>query len=124
MLGQLIAALLPIALVLGGIDLARLLQDLAGELLVVQVAVMRRVCMNLRAVDRDHPDLHEPRLPTEPQHLAEQARQGRLVAHTKPRDRRVIRRLLSRDHPVGDILHAAALNPPRGPLTTRVRIQK
>lgn len=36
-LGQLIAALLPIELVLGSVDLVRLLQDLAGELLVVEV---------------------------------------------------------------------------------------
>jgi hypothetical protein len=36
-LGQLIAALLPIELILASVDLARLLQDLAGELLVVEV---------------------------------------------------------------------------------------
>ncbi len=37
MLRQLIAARLTVERVLGGVDLARLLQDLAGELLVVEV---------------------------------------------------------------------------------------
>ncbi len=36
-LGQLIAARLAIELILASVDLARLLQDLAGELLVVEV---------------------------------------------------------------------------------------
>ena len=67
--------------------------------------------MHLRPVDRDHPDLHQPRLPAEPQHLAEQARQHRLVAQPKTRDRRVIRCLLRRDHPIGDTLHTAPLDP-------------
>ena len=80
--------------------------------------------MNLRAVDRDHPDLHQPRLPTEPQHLTEQARQRRLVAHTKTRDRRVIRRLLRRDHTVGDILHTAPLDPPRGPFALCISVHQ
>jgi hypothetical protein len=42
MLRQLIATRLAIELILGSVDLAGLLQDLAGELLVVEVAVMRR----------------------------------------------------------------------------------
>jgi hypothetical protein len=46
------------------------------------------------------------------------------VAHTKPRDRRVIGRLLRGDHPVGDNLHTATLNPTRGALTPRVRIHQ
>jgi hypothetical protein len=37
MFGQLIAACLAIELVLGSVDLARLLQDLPRELLIVQV---------------------------------------------------------------------------------------
>jgi hypothetical protein len=85
---------------------------------------VRGVRVHLRPVDRDHPDLHQSRLPTEPQHLAEQARKRRLVANTKPRDRRVIRRLLRRDHPVGDILNTPALDPARGALTPRVGVEQ
>ena len=124
MLGQLIAARIAVELILGSVDLARLLQDLPGELLVIEVAVMRGVRVHLRPIDRDHPDLHEARLPAEPQHLAEQARQRRLVAHTKARDRRVIGRQLASDHAVGDILHAATLDPPRGALAPRVRVHQ
>ena len=57
--------------------------------------MVRGVRVHLCPVDRDHPDLQEPRLPAEPQHLVEQARESCLVAHTKARDRRVIGRLLA-----------------------------
>ena len=53
---------------------AGLLQDLPRDLLVVEVRVLRGVRVHLRPVDRDHPDLHQPRLRAQPQHLAEQAR--------------------------------------------------
>ena len=69
--------------------------------------------MDLRSVDRDHPDLHEARLLAQPKHRAEQLGQRVLVAGTESRDRRVIGLLLGGDHPVGDILHALALDPPR-----------
>ena len=74
---------------------------------------MRGVGVNLRAVDRDHPDLHEPCLLAQPEHRAEQLGQRVLVAGAEPRDRRVIGLLLGGDHPVGDILDAPALDPPR-----------
>ena len=48
----------------------------------------------------------------------------RLVALAEPRDRRVIRRLVGRDHPDRDVLTAAPLDPPRGPLTDRVRVEQ
>jgi len=47
-----------------------------------------------------------------------------LVAGTEPRGRRVIGLLLGRDHPVGDILHALALDPPRRAFTSRVGIEQ
>ncbi len=66
---------------------------------------MRRVGVHLRPVDRDHPDPHQPRPLAQPKHTAEQPGQRVLVAGTEPRDRRVIRLLLSGDHPVSNILH-------------------
>src|SRR5215211_4790687 len=43
------------------------------------------------------------------------------MPNPEPRDRRVIGRLVSRDHPAGDVLHAAALDPSRGALTAHRR---
>ena len=70
----------------------RLLDDLARELLVVEVRVARRVGLQLRAVDRDHADLRQPAARAQRQHLAEQPRDRVLVALDKPRERRVIGR--------------------------------
>ena len=50
---QLIAARLPEALVLSLVDRLRLLEDLAGDLLVVAVGITARVRRDLGAVDRD-----------------------------------------------------------------------
>ena len=80
--------------------------------------------MHLRAVDRDHLHVHQARLGAQLQHVAEQLTQRPLMALAKPRDRRVIRRLVGRDHPHRDILMAAPLDPPRGPLADRVRVDQ
>jgi hypothetical protein len=104
--------------------LAGLLDDLPRELLVVEVAVMRGVRVNLRPVDRDHPDLHETGLLAQHEHRAEQLGQRVLVAGTEPCDRRVIGLLLSGDHAVGDILHALALDPPRRAFSPRVGVEQ
>src|ERR1035438_3964108 len=85
---------------------------------------MGGVRMDLRSVDREHPDLHQPRLLAQPQHRAEQLSQRVLVAGTKPRDRRVIGLLLSGDYPVGDILHTLVLDHPRGALTPRIGVEQ
>ena len=85
---------------------------------------MRGIRVDLRAVDRDHPDLHQPRLLAQREHRAEQLSQRILVADTEPRDRRVIGCLLCRDHAVGDILHAAPLDPPRGAFAPRIGIDQ
>src|ERR1035437_6484064 len=85
---------------------------------------MRGVRMDLCPVDRDHPDLHEARLPAQPKHRAEQLGQRVLMAGTEARDRRVIGLLLGSDHPVGDILHALALDPPRRAFTPRIGIEQ
>jgi hypothetical protein len=124
LLGQLIAALLAIELVLLAVDGIGLGEDLLGDLLIVTVAVMRSVRVNLRAVDRDHPDLHHPRVRTQRQHRAKQARQRVLMTRAKASDRRVIGLLVRGDHAVGDVLNALALDPARGALPPRVRVKQ
>ena len=80
--------------------------------------------MNLRPVDRDHPDLDQAGLGTEHEHLAEQAGQRRLVTLSKARNRRVVGRLIGADHARGHVLNAAPLDPSRGPFTDRVRVHQ
>jgi hypothetical protein len=46
------------------------------------------------------------------------------VTLTKPRDRRVIRRLVDADHPARDVLDTRALDASRRALPTRVRVQQ
>ena len=67
MLGQLVAARLAIELILGGIHRLGFFEDLARELLVVDVGVAARVARQLRAVDGDHPDAGEAVLGAERQ---------------------------------------------------------
>ena len=78
--------------------------------------------MHLRAVDRDHPDAHQPSIRAQPQHLPEQLTQRALVADPEARDRGVIGRLVGRDHPERDVLATAPLDPPRRTLPDRVRV--
>jgi hypothetical protein len=78
--------------------------------------------MNLRAIDRDHADAHQPGIRAHPQHLPEQLTQRALVADTEARDRGVIWHLVGRDHPERDVLAAPSLDPPRRALADRVRI--
>ena len=80
--------------------------------------------MDLRAVDRDDPDTHHPRLRAQLQHLPEQLAQRPLVPDPEPRDRRVIGRLVGGDHPERDILadsaaRSAATSAPRSRTRTR-----
>jgi hypothetical protein len=80
--------------------------------------------MDLRPVNRDHPNPRQPRPSAQPQHLTKQARQRRLVALDEPRDRRVIRALLRRHDPKGDVLDAGALDHTRRPDPTRVGVKQ
>jgi hypothetical protein len=121
---QLIPARLVELLVLLAIDAVGLLEDLLGDLLVVARRVATRVGIDLRAVDRDHPDLREPRLRAQSKHLTNETRQGALVALAKARDRRVIGHLVRGDHAVGNVLDAATLDRPRGALPTRVGVEQ
>ena len=77
--------------------------------------------MDLRAVDRDHPDLRQPRLGAQPQDVAEQSGERCLVALAKTRNRRVIRHLIRRDHPEGDPQHTPARSPAKNAGPSRRR---
>ena len=123
-LGQLVAARIAETLVLFGVDGVGMLEDLLGDLLVIARRVMRRVGLQLGAVDRDHADADQPRLGAEPEDLAEQPRQRSLMALAKPRDRCVIGRAVGADHSRGDILHAATLDAPRRALPDRVAVKQ
>jgi hypothetical protein len=112
LLGQLIAARLAIQLILAAVRLRRLGQDLARDPLIAAIGGARGVRVDLRAVDRDHPDPHQPRPPAQPQDRGEELRQRGLVAATKLGDRRVVGHAVRADHAVGDVLPALALDPP------------
>ena len=123
-LGQLVAALASVELILATVDLGGLLEDLARDLPEVAVGVDRRVGRDLRAVDRHHPDRRQPRPRAETQHPGEHLAQRALVAAAELGDRRVIRRKVARDDAVGDVLHARALDPARRPSPARVGVKQ
>jgi hypothetical protein len=79
--------------------------------------------VNLRAVDRDDADANHARFGAQLEHAAEQLGQRVLVALDKPRDRRVIRRAIRRDHPKRHIVLAGALDRTRRPRPPRVAIE-
>jgi hypothetical protein len=123
LLGQLVAALVAVELILGLISRDRIGDDLPGDLVIVDVAVAVCVARHLGAVHRDHARPDQPRPLTQPQHRSEQATQRLLVAAQKPRDRRVIRHQIPADHPERDVLAAMRLDRPRGPLPGRERVE-
>lgn len=121
---QLITTRITELLILFTIDAPGVLENLPCDLLVITRRLTTRVRVDPRLIDRDHPDLRQAGLCAEPQHLTEQARQHRLVALAKTRDRRVIRALVRRDHPVGDILDTLTLDHPRGTLPHRIGVEQ
>jgi hypothetical protein len=60
MLRQLIAASIAVELVVLAIDPLSLPQDLERDPPVIDIRVARRVRAHLHAVNRDHPDRHQP----------------------------------------------------------------
>ena len=66
--------------------------------------------------------LDEPRVGAEAEHLAEEIGEGLLVAGAEAGDRRVVGDLVGADHPEGDVLAAAALDPARCALADRVGV--
>jgi hypothetical protein len=122
--GQLVAASLAKTLVLGAIDRVRLGQDLLGDLVVVEVLVLRGVRVQLRAVDRQHRHADQAGVRAQRQHIAEQARQRRLVTPTKTRDRAVIGPLIRGDHTKRDIVDAGPLDHPRRAPPDGIRVEQ
>ena len=110
LLGQLIAARVAVELILGRVDGLGFFEDLARELLVVDVRVAARVARQLRAVDRDHADRRRTLLRAQRRRLAEQARDRMLIALDEPRDRRMIGPLLGRQDAEDDVLLARPLD--------------
>ena len=68
---------LAVELVLPAICLLGLAQDLGHDLAIGAVLIHRRVGLDLRPIDRDHPDRHQPRLPTQPEHVIKQLARSR-----------------------------------------------
>ena len=85
---------------------------------------LRGVGVHLRPVDRDHPDPDKAGLRAQHSTSPNRSASASCVALAKPRDRRVIGRLVGRDHPVGDVLHARALDRARGALPPRIRVEQ
>lgn len=79
LLGQLVAAPISVALVLGRVHIGRLLEDLARKLVVVEVRLLGRLRRHPRAVDSDRRDAHHPRARTQRQHLTKEAAERVLV---------------------------------------------
>ena len=107
---QFVTAAITELLILNGVDLACVAQDLLGELLVVARRALRRVGVQLRAVDGENLDARQAGVGAQRQHFTEQRGERRLVALTKPCDRAVIRDPVGSDHAKGDVLDAAALD--------------
>ena len=63
-----------------------------------------------------------PAFGAEAEHLAEEVGERVLVADAEAGDRRVVGDLVGADHPEGDVLAAAALDPSRGALADRVGV--
>jgi hypothetical protein len=124
-LGQLIApSILPMQPILGLIGLLRLAQDLRDQVPVGAVLIHRGVRLDLRPVDRDHPNRHEARFSAQAEDIIEQLSDLRLVAAAELGDRGVIRRPHPRDHLERDVLPARPLDPTRRPVPARIRVEQ
>ena len=121
---QLVTARIAELRVFFSVDGVSLGEDLARDLLVITRGLRRRIGRELGAIDGDHADANQTRVGAQLKNLAEQPGQRRLVTLTKPRDRRVIRRLICTDHTDGNVFDAAALQAPRRALPDRVAIEQ
>src|ERR1019366_9313350 len=96
-LRQLVPASVTMLLVLLAIDPLRLIKDLRDDPRIRAILITRRARPDLRAVDRDHPNRHQPSFLAEHEDLDEQLADRDLVTAAKLRDRRMIRRSHRRD---------------------------
>src|SRR5439155_5613812 len=86
--------------------------------------VLGRVGFDLRPVQRYVPQLHQPRGLTQLQNLLEQSGQRLQVTLAKLRQAVVIRMLIGRQHPIGNLLIGGSLDLPRRGLAHAVGIQQ
>ena len=100
------------------------LRDFPPDPLAVTVASKRRVGRDLRSVERDHRQIHQPRRRAQPQPLNEQPLKRLLLINDKPRDRRVIGHQPTTDHAERRIGPAPLLDPPTEPHPNAVRVQQ
>ena len=113
-----------IELVLTPVGLLRFAQDLPDQLAVGAVLIHRRVRLDLRPIDRDHPDRHQPASRHSPSTSSNSSAISALVPAAELRDRRVIRRPHPGDHLERDVLPTRPLDPTRRPVPARIRVQK
>jgi hypothetical protein len=123
-LGQLIAAPITQALVLLGVDRIGVGQHLARELLVIARRALRRVRMNLRAVDGEHRRVDQTGVRTQGEDVTEEVGEGVLMTLAESRDGRVVGNLVRGEDAEGDVFLARALDRTRRPDPTRVRIEQ
>lgn len=90
--------------------------------LVATAGVVGGRGLELRAVDGEHRHLDQASLGAEVEHPAAEASEGLLVADPEAGDRRVVGGLVCADHPEGDVLAAAALDPARASLADAVGV--
>jgi len=116
---QLVTSRAAVLGVLGGVDSGCLFEhliDFFTDRRGAAIGFKGRVGRHRGPVRRDHADRHQSRPRAQRQHLRERARQRVLMTRPQPRDGRVIRNLVGADHPCQNVLPAAPLDHPRGPL--------
>ena len=100
------------------------LGDRLRELLHRAVRVDRGVRTDLRAVERDHTQPHEPSFRAEPKRVDEQFRKRLRVSAAEPGDRHVVRRQVASQHPERNVFNTTPFDHPRRPHTGAVRVQQ
>ena len=125
---QLVDALIvTVALILGGVGLGRFGKDrcdLGIERRSRPVGVHRGVGGELGPVERDEPERAQTSPRTEPEDLAEQVGERRLVLGAEASDRGMVGPLVRRDDPVGDVALAQAFDPSARALPGRIGVQE
>ena len=100
----------------GGVGGSRLSQHLP-DLRQRPVRLLRGTAGQLGAIQAQQTQRHHALGGQQPQHLAEQPAQRRLMPDPEPGDGRMTGVQAAGDHPVGHVPHAPLLNHPAGPLT-------
>ena len=111
LISTLVFAVPPVFLIIRCLGLSQQLRYLRRQLrclllhpLVTHRLMLRCVGLDLRAVQRHVPQLHQPRLLTQRQYLYEQARQRIHIILAKVGDGPEVRCVVRRQHPEGDVL--------------------